>query len=68
MKESQQIYEDLWPYILTLLPSDFDLSARKAGALFRARGVKNAECLLRMILAYGVSNQSLKGIVIKIRS
>jgi hypothetical protein len=63
MKETGQIHDDLWPYILTLLPSDLEITARKTGALFRARGVKNAEYLLRMILAYGVSNQSLKGVV-----
>jgi hypothetical protein len=58
-----QIHEDLWPYILTLLPSDLEIQARQTGALIRARGVKGAEQLLRMIMAYGITGQSLKGIV-----
>lgn len=62
MKQTQ-VHDDLWPYILTLLPPDLEIQARNTGALLRARGVKGAEQLLRMILAYGVTDQSLKGIV-----
>lgn len=58
-----QIHGELWPYVLTLLPGDLDAHARQAGALQRARGVKSAEALLRLFLAYGLTRQSLKGVV-----
>lgn len=58
-----QLQGDLWPYVLTLLPPNLDDHARAAGALRRARGVKNAATLLRLFLAYGLTRQSLKGVV-----
>ena len=58
----QELHQDLWPYILTFLPDNIELHARNAGAFRRARGVKSAEQLLRMFLAYGTTNQSLRGI------
>ena len=57
------VHEDLWPYVLTLLPTDVEAQARATGALRRARGVANAVTLLRLVLAYGVSRLSLKGVV-----
>lgn len=55
--------EEQWPYILSLLPEHLDMHAHAAGALRRARGVKNAEQLLRLFLAYGLTTQPLKGVV-----
>lgn len=51
-----------WPYVLTLLPGDLDESARTAGALRRCRNVPDAAALLRMALAYAVSDLSLKDV------
>ena len=53
---------DHWPELSTLLPADFDLeaTARSRGAFTRARGVKNAETLLRLALAYGGLGMSLR--------
>jgi hypothetical protein len=52
-----------WPYYRTLLPVDLDLQARMTKALIRARGVVNAEALVRMFLVYGITRQPLKGVV-----
>ena len=57
------IAEKEWPYYRTLLPSSLDLHARESNALLRARGVENAESLLRMFLVYGITRQPLKGVV-----
>ena len=57
------VHDDLWPYVVTLLPTDVEAQARATGALRRARGVANAVTLLRLVLAYGVSRLSLKGVV-----
>lgn len=54
--------ERQWPYVLTLLPADLEVSARKSGALVRARGVPNAQALLRMVLAYALSDLSMKDV------
>jgi hypothetical protein len=51
-----------WPYVLTLLPSDLEESARRTNALVRCRNVPNAEALIRMALAYAVSDLSLKDV------
>ena len=54
--------EKEWPYILTLLPPDLERSARQAGALVRCRNVPSAAALIRMALAYAVSDLSLKDV------
>ena len=54
--------EKEWPYILTLLPRDLDDSARQSEALVRCRNVPNAAALIRMALAYAVSDLSLKDV------
>jgi hypothetical protein len=51
-----------WPYVLTLLPSDLEESAKQTGAVVRCRNIPNAAGLLRMALAYGVSDLSLKDV------
>ena len=51
-----------WPYILTLLPEDLEESAKRTEALCRCRNVANAAALLRMALAYAVSDLSLKDV------
>ena len=56
-----QVEED-WPYLLAFLPEDLEESARREEALVRCRNVPNAEVLLRMALAYAVSDLSLKDV------
>lgn len=56
------LHEDAWPYVLTLLPPDLEESARTSAALRRCRNVPNAAALLRMALAYAVSDLSLKDV------
>jgi heme-degrading monooxygenase HmoA len=53
---------DQWPQLRSLLPSGFDLeaTARARGAFTRARGVKDAETLLRLALGYGACGMSLR--------
>jgi hypothetical protein len=53
---------DHWPELSARLPASFDLAvtARSRGAFTRARGVKDAETLLRLALAYGGLGMSLR--------
>lgn len=53
---------DHWLDLRALLPADFDVeaTARSRGAFTRARGVKDAETLLRLALAYGGLGMSLR--------
>ena len=56
------VHEEQWEYVRTLLPADLEASARSSGALRRARNVPDGSALLRMALAYGVSDLSLKDV------
>ena len=56
------LHEDEWEYVRTLLPSDLEESARKTNALLRCRNVPDAAALIRMALAYAVSDLSLKDV------
>lgn len=51
-----------WPYVLTLLPPDLEDSARQSEALVRCRNIPDAAALMRMALAYAVSDLSLKDV------
>lgn len=58
----EEVHEnESWQYLVTLLPHDLDADARRNGSLRRTREFKNGESLLRTILAYGVTDLSLKG-------
>ena len=54
--------EEQWPYVLTLLPSNLASSAKSSGALMRCRQVPDAATLIRLALAYAVSDLSLKDV------
>jgi hypothetical protein len=56
------VHEEDWEYVQTLLPSDLEESARSTKALLRCRNVPNAAALIRMALAYAVSDLSLKDV------
>ena len=60
--ESRAHDEDLWPYIRSLLPENLDETARETGALLRRRGIRDAEALVRMLLAYGATDLSLHSV------
>jgi hypothetical protein len=54
--------EEQWPYVLTLLPPNLDASAKETSALVRCRNVPDAAALIRLALAYAVSDLSLKDV------
>jgi len=56
------LHEEDWEYVRTLLPSDLEESARATRALLRCRNVPDATALIRMALAYAVSDLSLKDV------
>jgi len=56
------LHEEEWEYVRTLLPPDLDESARKMNALVRCRNVPDAAALIRLALAYAVSDLSLKDV------
>jgi len=56
------LHEAEWDYVRTLLPADLEESARRMHALVRCRNVPDAAALVRMALAYGVSDLSLKDV------
>jgi Transposase DDE domain len=55
------LYTDMWPYVSRFLP-DVEESARQCGALKRSRNVPNGEALIRMGMAYAVSDLSFKDV------
>ena len=56
------LHEEQWEYVRTLLPADLEASARRTKALVRCRNVPDAAALMRMALAYAVSDLSLKDV------
>jgi len=61
--ENPALHEDQqWPYLLSLLPEDLEDSARQNRALLRCRNIPDAAALMRMALAYAVSDLSLKDV------
>jgi hypothetical protein len=56
------LHEEQWEYVRTLLPADLEESARRTKALVRCRNVPDASALMRMALAYAVSDLSLKDV------
>jgi hypothetical protein len=60
--ETLPLHGDQWDYVRTLLPADLEQSARAMDALVRCRNVPDAAALIRMALAYAVSDLSLKDV------
>src|SRR5712691_7320199 len=56
------LHSEQWDYVRTLLPADLEQSAKAMNALVRCRNVPDAEALMRMALAYAVSDLSLKDV------
>jgi hypothetical protein len=51
--------EEEWPYVLSFLPNNLEDSAKNYRVLIRKREISSAEDLLRMLLAYSVTDLSL---------
>jgi Transposase DDE domain len=60
MRAHEIFIGDNWSEVLSILPVDLETSARACGAVQRLRNVPSAGNLLRMILAYALSDFSLK--------
>lgn len=56
------LHDEQWEYVRTLLPADLETTARSTKALVRCRNVPDAAALMRMALAYAVSDLSLKDV------
>src|SRR6058998_1343184 len=56
------LHSEQWDYVRTLLPADLEQSAKAMNALVRCRNVPDAAALIRMALAYAVSDLSLKDV------
>ena len=56
------LHAEQWDYVQTLLPADLEQSAKAMNALLRCRNVPDATALMRMALAYAVSDLSLKDV------
>lgn len=54
------IVGDEWQYVLSMLPDDLDENAAAMSALTRRRQIRSAEDLLRLCLAYGLCDMSLR--------
>ena len=55
-----QVLSEEWDHVLSLMPRDFEQSCRDKLALSRRRQVVSAGDLLRLCLAYGVCDMSLR--------
>lgn len=51
--EAEELLDDQWPYVLSLLPPDLEQTAWENDALIRKRVIKSAANLLRLVLVYG---------------
>ena len=55
-----KLLDEEWEFLTELLPGDWREQARRTGALRRARGIGNADCLLQLILMHTASGLSLR--------
>jgi hypothetical protein len=61
------LLEEEWEFLTDLLPKDWRDQARTTGALRRARGVSDADCLLQLILMHTATGLSLRQTVVRAR-
>lgn len=57
-----------WDIVKSLLPADWDISARQCGALRRTRNVDSPETLLRLILLHVAGGLSLRQTVVRAKA
>ena len=60
-----ELFSTDWDIVKSLLPSDWEASARQCGALRRSRNVNSAETLLRLILLHVAGGLSLRQTVVR---
>ena len=58
--DTSAVVAENWVYVLNMLPVDIETSASEKLALQRRREIASAEDLLRMCLAYGLCDMSLR--------
>jgi hypothetical protein len=61
------VLEEEWEFLTDFLPKDWREQARTTGALQRARGVADADCLLKLILMHTTTGLSLRQTVVRAR-
>ena len=66
MKDLNLLDEE-WEFLTGFLPDDWREQARSTGALRRARGIANADCLLQLILMHTATGLSLRQTVVRAR-
>jgi hypothetical protein len=66
MTDSRLLDEE-WDLLTDFLPADWREQARLTGALQRVRGVRDADCLLRLILMHTATGLSLRQTVVRAR-
>ena len=59
--DTTDVVADNWVYVRNMLPADLDRTAADKLALQRKREICSAEDLLRLCLAYGLCDMSLRG-------
>jgi hypothetical protein len=66
MKDLNLLDEE-WEFLTDFLPQDWREQARRTGALRRARGIPDADCLLQLILMHTATGLSLRQTVVRAR-
>jgi hypothetical protein len=61
------LLDEEWEFLTEFLPQDWREQARTTGALRRARGIANADCLLQLILMHTATGLSLRQTVTRAR-
>jgi hypothetical protein len=61
------LLDEEWEFLTDFLPQDWREQARTTGALRRARGIPNADCLLQLILMHTATGLSLRQTVVRAR-
>ncbi len=56
----EEVIETEWPFLLTLLPAEWERQAKELGALQRPRGVPSAAALLHLAFAYAGGGWSVR--------
>lgn len=65
--EHIDVLEEEWEFLTDFLPKDWREQARATGALQRARGVSDADCLLKLILMHTTTGLSLRQTAVRAR-
>ena len=60
MSTNNELLQDQWRNVLSLLPDDLEEMAKETGALYRKRNVKSASDLLRLVFACTLCAKSLR--------